>query len=68
MTATLAEQIATLDETAIDYALAIADTKWTDEQMRQYWLEMGQTWMMVIGLRKAQLLSARRYDGLVLVA
>ena len=65
---TLEEQIAAIEEAAFDYAECIADPKFGDEQMRDYWLFTAQGWMMVLGLRRAQLVSWQPYLGMVLVA
>ena len=64
---TIEQQIAALDETAIAYALAIAEPERTNEWMAAYWWEVAQGWMMVLGLRKAQLRSLDHH-GLVLIA
>lgn len=64
----LDDQIAALEQTAIDYAISMCDEKFTNDQMRDYWLNVGQGWMLLIGLRRAQLVSLRRYHGMTLIA
>lgn len=61
-------QIADLDATAIEYCANISNPRNSDEDIRTYWNTIAQGWMLVLGLRKAQLMSLRRYNGLVLVA
>lgn len=65
---TIDAQIEALNKSAVEYAVMISNPKWTDEQMGAYWLAIGEGWMMVVGLRKAQLMSERKWHGLALVA
>ncbi len=64
----LDKQIAELDATAIEYCTDLSHPKFSNDTMRDYWLGVAQGWLMVLGLRKAQLISLRRLNGLVLVA
>lgn len=60
---TVEQQIAALDETAIDYCRDIINIE-SEESMRTYFWWTAQGWLMVIGLRKAQLKSAERHHGI----
>ncbi len=65
---TIDAQIAQLDATAIEYCVNLSDPRYSDEVVKDYFWNVAQGWLMVLGLRKAQLRSLRHFDGMALIA
>jgi hypothetical protein len=61
-------QIDALDEAVMAYVNGYLSERLNDEDMSEIWVNAGQGVMMVMGLRRAQLLSRQKVEGLALIA
>jgi hypothetical protein len=61
-------QIDALDEAVMAYVNGYLSERLNDEDMSEIWVNAGQGVMMVMGLRRAQLLCRQKTEGLALIA